>query len=92
MDLNDLTQEQWDELHECKTLEDILALAQAEGLELTDDELQQVTGGSDGYVVGGSIWGGWPAVCRLVSLLRAEVLLHGSRRPCRLVSSLLGQA
>ncbi|MBR3327659.1 MAG: bacteriocin [Atopobiaceae bacterium] len=55
-----MTQEQWDKLRECKTPEDILALAQAEGIELTDDELQQVTGGSDGYVVGGSIWGDGP--------------------------------
>ena len=60
MNLNDLTQEQWDKLRECKTPEDILALAQAEGYELTDDELQQVTGGSDGYVVGGDIWGNGP--------------------------------
>lgn len=60
MDVKDLTQEQWDKLRECKTPEDILALARAEGVELTDDELQQVTGGSDGYVVGGSIWGDGP--------------------------------
>ena len=53
-----LTQEQLDKLRECKTPEDILALAQAEGYELTDEELQQVTGGGDGYCVGGSIWGG----------------------------------
>ena len=60
MNLNDLTQEQWDKLRECKTPEDILALAQEEGYELTDDELQQVTGGGDGYCVGGSIWGDGP--------------------------------
>ncbi|MBR2683832.1 MAG: Nif11 family protein, partial [Atopobiaceae bacterium] len=50
VDLNDLTQEQLDKLRECTTLEDILTFAKAEGYELTDDELQQVTGGSDGYV------------------------------------------
>ena len=60
MDLKNLTQEQWDKLHECKTLEYILTFAKAEGYELTDDELQQVTGGSDGYVVGGDIWGNGP--------------------------------
>ena len=60
MKLNALTQEQWEKLQQCKTPEDILALAQAEGVELTDDQLQQVTGGSDGYVVGGDIWGGGP--------------------------------
>ena len=60
MKLNALTQEQLEKLRECKTPEDILALAQAEGVELTDDQLQQVAGGSDGYVVGGDIWGGGP--------------------------------
>ena len=54
------TQEQLDKLRECKTPEDILALAQAEGYELTDDELQQVVGAGDGYLVGGSIWGDGP--------------------------------
>ena len=37
-----------------------MALAQAEGYELTDDELQQVVGAGDGYLVGGSIWGDGP--------------------------------
>ena len=41
MNLKALTQEQWDKLRECKTPEDILALAQAEGVELTDDQLQR---------------------------------------------------
>ena len=59
MNLNDLTQEQWDKLRECKTPEDILALAQAEGYELTDEELQQIAGGG-GYVSGGNIWGDGP--------------------------------
>lgn len=39
MNLNNLTQEQLDKLRECKTPEDIIALAQAEGYELTDEEL-----------------------------------------------------
>ena len=60
MNLNDVTQEQWDKLRECKTPDDILALARAEGYELTDEELQQVAGGGDGYLVGGSIWGDGP--------------------------------
>ena len=55
-----LTQEQLDKLRECKTPEDILALAQAEGYELTDQELQQVNGGGDGYVVGGGYWDDGP--------------------------------
>ena len=55
-----LTQEQWDKLRECKTPEDILALAQAEGYELTDDELQQVSGGGDGYTEQGGSWDDGP--------------------------------
>ena len=33
-------------------------MAQAEGYELTDDELQQVVGAGDGYLVGGGVFGG----------------------------------
>ena len=60
MNLNDVTQEQWDKLRECKTPEEILALAKAEGYELTDDELRQVTGGSEGYVERGGYWDDGP--------------------------------
>ena len=60
MGLNALTQEQWEKLQQCKTPEDILALAQAEGVELTDAELEQVTGGGEGYTERGPYWGDGP--------------------------------
>ena len=52
MDLNDLTQEQWDKLRECKTPEDILALAKEEGYSLSDAELEAVSGGGGGWCKG----------------------------------------
>ena len=58
MNKDDLTQEQLEKLRTCRTPEDIIALAQAEGYELTDAELEQVTGGSDGYTSRGSLWDG----------------------------------
>ena len=58
MSFNGLTQEQWDKLRECKTPEDILALTQAEGYELTDVELEKIAGYGDGYTSRGSLWSG----------------------------------
>jgi len=46
MQLNDLSPEQQNKASECKSPADILALAQEEGYELTDDELDQISGGS----------------------------------------------
>ena len=45
MDLKDLTPEQMEKLKACKTGEEVLALAKAEGKELTDEQLEQVSGG-----------------------------------------------
>ena len=46
MSFNDLTPEQQKKARACKTPEDMLALAKAEGYELTDDELQAISGGN----------------------------------------------
>lgn len=46
MQLNDLSPEQQNKAKECKSPADILALAKDEGYELTDDELDQISGGS----------------------------------------------
>ena len=46
MKFEDLTPEQMDKARACKTPEDILALAKEEGYELTDDELEGISGGS----------------------------------------------
>ncbi|MBQ9042517.1 MAG: Nif11-like leader peptide family natural product precursor [Eggerthellaceae bacterium] len=47
MEFKDLTEEQKARLANCKTLEDVLGLAQEYGYELTDDELEGVAGGGD---------------------------------------------
>ena len=41
----DITPEQHEKLIDCKTPEEILALAKAEGYELSDEELEDVSGG-----------------------------------------------
>ncbi len=46
MDFEELTQEQKDRLRACKTPEEILELAKEEGYELSDDELEAVSGGN----------------------------------------------
>ena len=45
MNFNDLTDEQKAKAQACKTPEEVLALAKEEGYELSDDELEAVSGG-----------------------------------------------
>lgn len=47
MDFNDLTPEQQEKAKTCKTPEDVLAFAKEEGVELTDDQLEALSGGWD---------------------------------------------
>ena len=47
MTMDDLSDETRAKLLECKTPEDILALAKAEGIELTDEDLEEISGGID---------------------------------------------
>ena len=49
MNYHDLTPEQMEKARACKTPEDILALAKEEGYELSEDELDAVSGGADWY-------------------------------------------
>ena len=46
MKFEDLTPEQQEKAKTCKTPEDIMALAKEEGYELSDEDLQAVSGGS----------------------------------------------
>lgn len=45
MKFEDLTPEQQEKAKACKTPEDILALAKEEGYELSEEELQAISGG-----------------------------------------------
>ena len=45
MDFEDLTEEQKAKAQACKTPEEILALAKEEGYELSDEDLEVVSGG-----------------------------------------------
>ena len=45
MNFDDLTPEQKEKAKACKTPEEILALAREEGYELSDEELEAVSGG-----------------------------------------------
>lgn len=45
MDINELTIEQRARLEECETPENLLALAKSEGLELSEEQLDQISGG-----------------------------------------------
>ena len=45
MEYEDLTPEQQAKARACKTLEDVIAFAKEEGYELSDAELESVTGG-----------------------------------------------
>ena len=45
MDYRDLTPELRERARACKTTEEIVALAEEEGIDLTDEELEAVSGG-----------------------------------------------
>ncbi|MBR3224283.1 MAG: Nif11-like leader peptide family natural product precursor [Atopobiaceae bacterium] len=47
MNFEDLTAEQKEKAKACKTPEEVLELAKEEGIELTDEQLESVSGGAD---------------------------------------------
>ena len=49
MDFEQLTSEQQKKAKACKTPEELLALANTEGYELSDEELEAITGGEAWY-------------------------------------------
>ena len=46
MNINDLTPEQREKAKNCKTPEELLSLAEKEGYELSDDEVEAISGGA----------------------------------------------
>ena len=53
MQLDELSDDLKAKVLACKSPEELLALAQEEGYELSDDELEAVSGGGDGPAPGG---------------------------------------
>lgn len=47
MDFENLTEEQKAKARECRTAEELLGLVRNEGIELTDDQLDAISGGKD---------------------------------------------
>ena len=45
MEYNDLTDEQKTKVKACKSVEELVELAKAEGVELTDEQLNSIAGG-----------------------------------------------
>ena len=45
MNIDELTPEQQEKANACKTAEELVALAKEEGIELSDDDLEQISGG-----------------------------------------------
>ena len=45
MNFDDLTDEQKAQVAACKTAEELVALAKAEGVELSDEQLESIAGG-----------------------------------------------
>jgi len=54
MKFENLTEEQKAKALQCKTPEEMLALAKAEGYELSDEDMAQISGGLSWEDVGGS--------------------------------------
>ena len=48
MEFKDLTPEQKEKARACKTAEELVALAESEGMDLSDEQLESVAGGSWG--------------------------------------------
>ena len=66
MDFANLTPELQERVKECKALEDIQAPAEAEGIELSGEELEGMSGGLEAGAQSGDLFGqGIVGSCRL---------------------------
>ena len=50
MNYEDLTDELKDKVKECKSADELLALAKKEGVELTDEEIEAISGGRSDWI------------------------------------------
>ena len=71
--LKGLSEEQIAKLKECKNKEEILAIIKEEGVELTDDQLEAVSGGC-GFVQPTNCPG-----CQSTNFITADINMDGSR-------------
>ena len=58
MDINELTPEQLEKAKACKTDNELVELAKAEGIELSDAQLETITGGDNWYYCSNDTGGG----------------------------------
>lgn len=72
--LKGLTEEQIAKVKACKNNEEILAVAKEEGAELTDDQLEAVSGGGCGFVQPTNCPG-----CNSTDFITADINMDGSR-------------
>ena len=56
MDIKDLTPEQMKKAKACESREDLVALAKEEGVELTDEQLETLSGGEKVWSESSDIW------------------------------------
>ena len=63
MELSDLSLEQRFKAQQCTSADELIELAQAEGVELTDEQLEEFTGGSHWYNRGNISENPIPAKC-----------------------------
>ena len=71
--LEGLTEEQIDRIKECKSNEEILKVAREEGIELTDEQLEAVSGGC-GFVDPTNC-----PKCNSTNFITADINMDGSR-------------
>ena len=69
-----MTEEQIAKVKDCKNTEEILKIAKEEGAELTDDQLEAVSGGGCGFVDPTNCPG-----CNSTDFITADITSDGSR-------------
>ena len=74
--LKGLTEEQINKFTGCKSPEDVLSVAKAEGIELTDEQLEAVSGGGCDYFE----WGDKDAICPRCNSKNSDLWIKTSEK------------